>query len=163
MKIFSLANHLSKKTYCQINMAGKKSWIRKNMSDNQFRPEQYYCYQLLREIIPPEAKIEMEYLVNLESVDGVNVKRALLDIAILFPEEKCWGHENAVRIAIRINGEVHEKPRQRLKDEDQKYVLEGNGWKVYDFWFNKIPEIWNKKKYTNKEAKKAILREMQNG
>ena len=142
-------------------MAGKKSWIRKNMSDNQFRPEQIYCCQLLKEIIP-EANIEMEYLVNLEPVDSIDVKRALLDIAITFSGEFEGLVFNEVKVAIRINGEVHEKPRQIIKDADQRFVLEGNGWKVYDFWFNKIPEIWNRKKYTNKEAKYAIIREMKN-
>ena len=135
-------------------MAGKKSWMHRNCDANEFRPEQYYCYKLLFELMPPAYEITMEYLVNdMKGVDGILSKNALLDIAIITKE---------VKVAFRLNGEVHEKKRQSMKDKDQRILLEGNGWKVYDLNKHSIPELWDKKQYTKEEAKRALLREIRN-
>ena len=140
---------------CQ--MAGKKSWMHRNCDANQFRPEQYYCYKLLFELMPPQFEITMEYPVkDLNDVDGIFGKSALLDIAVLSKDKQ---H----KIAFRLNGEVHEKKRQSMKDKDQRIILEGNGWKVYDLNKYDIPELWDKKAYTKEQAKYALLREIKNG
>ena len=44
-------------------------------------------------------------------------------------------------------GEIHNKGRRTLKDEDQKIVLEGNGYEVVDVWYDEFPEFWNPKAY----------------
>ena len=133
-------------------MSGKKTWMTKNMSENQWKSEQYYCYKLLLDIIPENMNVEMEYLVdNMKSVDGIKPKKAILDIAVI---------SNDMKIAFRINGEIHEKVKQSMKDKDQKIILEGNGWKVYDLNKWDIPELWDNKKYSNIVARKALLREM---
>ena len=133
-------------------MSGKKKWMTKNMSENQWKSEQYYCYKLLLDIIPANMNVEMEYLVdNMKSIDGISPKKAILDIAVISSDMK---------IAFRINGEIHEKVKQSMKDKDQKIILEGNGWKVYDLNKWDIPELWDNKKYSNIVARKALLREM---
>lgn len=135
-------------------MAGKKSWMGKNMSDNQFRPEQIYCAELFAEVLPKGWKIEMEYLVGFThwNAEEKQPKKALVDIALLLPP--------AIKVAIRLNGEVHEKPRQKIKDEDQRINLEKEGWAVFDFNKSTMPELWDRKTYSNKEAQSAINREM---
>ncbi len=142
-------------TMDKCNMAGKKSWMHRNCDANQFRPEQYYCYKLLFELMPPNFEITMEYPVkDLKDVDGILSKNALLDIAVISKEHK---------FAFRLNGEVHEKKRQAIKDKDQRIILEGNGWKVYDLNKYSIPELWDRNQYTKEEAKLALLREIKNG
>jgi len=59
-----------------------------------------------------------------------------LDIAIVSPKRKAPG------VAIRMQGPVHEKHNRALKDADQRIVLEGNGWKVIDFWYYAMPNLW---------------------
>ena len=52
------------------------------------------------------------------------------------------------------------KKRQSIKDKDQRILLEGNGWKVYDLNKYDIPELWDRKAYSNKLAIEALLREI---
>ena len=47
---------------------------------------------------------------------------------------------------------------EKIKDLDQKLVLMHNGWEVFDFWYNEMPELWNQKKYTENDAKNSIIR-----
>ena len=49
---------------CRNMTKRSKIWMARNMSDNQFRPEQVYCANLFAETLPEGWKIEMEYLVN---------------------------------------------------------------------------------------------------
>jgi len=63
-----------------------------------------------------------------------------LDIAIISPARKAPG------VAIRMQGQIHERRLRKLRDADQRIVLEGNGWKVIDFWYYAMPNLWEDKR-----------------
>ena len=70
---------------------------------------------------------------NLQLVEDIKPTNPppMLDICI--PE---------LKVAIRVNGLIHQTRRNRLKDEDQKIVLEGNGWTVIDVDFSDREDLW---------------------
>lgn len=49
-----------------------------------------------------------------------------------------------LRIGIRVNGLIHKGFKQKMKDEDQKFVLEGNGWTIIDVNFDDREDLWEK-------------------
>ena len=55
---------------------------------------------------------------------------------------------------------VHSDDLKKIKDEDQRINLEKEGWAVFDFNKSTMPELWDRKTYSNKEAQSAINREM---
>ena len=78
--------------------------------------------------------LKTQFLVrNMIEIDGIRptIPPPKLDICI--PE---------LKIAIRVNGLIHQSRRQRLKDEDQKLVLEGNGWTVIDVDWSDREDLW---------------------
>lgn len=70
---------------------------------------------------------------NLKPVEDINPTNPPPKLDICIPEMK---------IAIRVNGLIHQTHRNRLKDEDQKIVLEGNGWTVIDVDFSDREDLW---------------------
>ena len=139
-------------------MVRKKTWIRAGMQragNFENRPEQMLCSNMLREIFPPIYAVFTEYRVHeLKEVDEIIPKIAVLDIAVI-PRGK-FGR----KVAVRIMGKIHEGRKQQLKDEDQKALLEGNGWLVFDFWYDHIPELWTPKNYTHEQIKRSVKREL---
>ena len=105
------------------------------MNNTEYRKEQMLLADMIRVLLPKSnVKLE-EPLENLDKVDEIEC-RCIPDILI---EDK--------RVVIRMMGEIHNKSRRTLKDEDQKIVLEGNGYTVIDVWFDEYPEFWNPKAY----------------
>lgn len=104
------------------------------MWDNSHRPEQLFTRDFLKQLFP-NSIIETEYPINNLKIDGKPYRRCILDIAI---KDKKW--------AIRLNGEYHNGKTQTIKDEYQKIALEQAGWKVIDFDYFMMPNLFKKKK-----------------
>ena len=110
-------------------------WVYRNMNNDGYRKEQMLLAELIR-VLLPKSNIKLEEpLGNLDKVDEIECK-CIPDILI---EDK--------KVVIRMNGEIHNKTKRTLKDQDQKIVLEGNGYEVIDVWFDEYPEFWNPKAY----------------
>jgi hypothetical protein len=125
---------------------GKMSFIRKNMveGNTSYRPEQMYVAEILKGL---GLNIKTEYEIKgLEPFEDISFPNCIPDIA-------CVDR----KMIFRLNGLIHEKPKQRMKDEDQKLVLEFNGWRVIDLTPNEHPALWNQKKYSYDEATKTLL------
>lgn len=78
--------------------------------------------------------IRLQFKVrNLKPVDEINptVPPPRLDIVIL-----------PLKIGIRVNGLIHETAKNSIKDEDQKIVLEGNGWTIIDVDWDDREDLW---------------------
>jgi len=110
----------------------------KKTQGTEYRSEQVFAYDTIMSYYPHN-QVKMEYEIH-----GLS-KYCQLDIAIL-PE----------KIAIRLNGEVHEKKIQKIKDEDQKIMLEEDGWKVIDFWYYDMPFLFDTNRTPNKDIE-AVL------
>ena len=133
---------------------GRMSHIRRNMikENTEYRPEQMLCTKILRKMLGKKYEVLTEYPVsNLEPHGGLEVKYCQPDIVII-------NKDRGIKIAIRLMGEIHDKPKKKIKDQDQKIILMYNGWDVFDFWYNEMPELWNQKKYSEEDAKKSIIR-----
>lgn len=129
------------------------SHIRRNMKEEntEYRPEQMLCAEHLRALLGDKYTVTLEKpLENLEPLEDIKMTRCIPDIMIT---------GNNSKIVIRLMGAIHEKPKKVMKDLDQRLVLEHNGWKVVDFWYFCMPELWNPKKYTDKDVKDCIIRE----
>ena len=46
--------------------------------------------------------------------------------------------------------------KKALKDEDQKIVLEGNGYDVKDVWWDQYPEFWNPRKFDEVKIDQSV-------
>jgi len=123
-------------------------FMRRNMSESSYRPEQIFVRDFLA-TIHPKWVIKSEYKVSGLKLDGKPYRRCVLDIAV-----------RKLKLAIRLNGGYHfSSSRQSTKDEFQKEALEQAGWKVLDFDYHKMPNLFKKKKNieTIKLAEKEIL------
>ena len=47
-----------------------------------------------------------------------------------------------LKLGIRVNGLYHKHGQRPLKDEDQKLVLEGNGWTILDVNYDDREDLW---------------------
>ena len=116
----------------------------RNMTNTEYRTEQMLLAKLLR-VLLPKSNIKLEEpLGNLDKVDEISCK-CIPDILI---EDK--------KIVIRMMGEIHNKRKRTLKDQDQKIVLEGNGYKVVDVWYDEYPEFWNPKAFEQTKIIQAV-------
>ncbi len=130
-----------------------KEFRHNNMWDSSYRPEQMFACDFLSKIMP-EVEIKLEYKVKNLTIDGDPTKPCTLDIAI--PEKM---------MAIRMNGGYHfSSGRQRTKDEFQKEALIQAGWRVIDFDYHLMPNLFKKSKNieTVKLSEEEILRYMGN-
>jgi very-short-patch-repair endonuclease len=107
----------------------KKNFQWGNMQ-TEYRDEQLLATEILKVLFPKDS-----YSIRQE--EPVEECKAVLDIAII-PKS-----ETLKRIAIRMMGEIHEGNRKKIKDEDQKTMLIQQGWRVYDFWKDRMPNLWN--------------------
>lgn len=82
----------------------------------------------VEELIKPQFKVN-----GLVAVDEINptIPPPRLDIAI-----------PTMKIGIRVNGLIHETRKNIMKDEDQKVVLEGNGWTLIDIDWDDREDLW---------------------
>lgn len=117
-----------------------KGFMWKNMveGNSSYRPEQLLVAKILREM---GYTVKTEYEIKGLLPNEFNVKGAIPDVALPY-----------AKIIFRLNGKIHNKKR-RIRDEDQKIVLEQKGWTVYDLNEDECQELWNQKKYTYEQAK----------
>ena len=47
-----------------------------------------------------------------------------------------------LKIIIRVNGLIHQTKKARIKDADQKFILEGNGYTIIDVNFEDREDLW---------------------
>ena len=123
----------------------------KIIEGTEYRSEEVFAYETIVEyatqILKTKPVIKMQYEIrNLKEVDGLKVDYCCPDIVILEP----------TKVAIRLNGQIHENKKRRIKDEDQRIVLEGNGWIVLDFWFYDMPNLYDSCK-TSKKTTDAVF------
>ena len=123
----------------------------KKSEGTEYRSEEVFAYETIVEyatqMLKTKPVIKMQYeLRNLNEVDGLKVDYCCPDIVILEP----------TKVAIRLNGQIHENRQRRIKDEDQRIVLEGNGWIVLDFWFYDMPNLYDSLK-TKKKTQDAVF------
>ncbi len=112
----------------------------------QYRAEQIRYYRFLENITYND--LALEYVVpKLITVDEIEPKTVIADIADL-----------TARVIYRINGPIHEGRVRSMKDEDQKVVLEGNGWIVRDIWYYDYPRLFDNKPGWMQECKKNNVR-----
>lgn len=124
-------------------------WMRKNVWDSDYRPEQLFVRDYLAEL-HPDWIIKTEYGVSGLSIDGRPHPSCKPDIAV--PAEN---------LIIRLNGMYHyTSDGQRNKDEYQKIALEQAGWTVIDFDCRKMENLFKKKKNeeTIKLAREEVLK-----
>ena len=121
-----------------------KGFMWKNMSEvnSSYRTEQLLVAKILREMgYIVYTEYELKNLIH----DELGTKSCIPDIAI--PLQK---------IIFRLNGKIHNNKKRKVKDEDQKIILQKNKWIVHDLNEDECPELWNQKKYTYEQAKKMI-------
>ncbi len=116
----------------------------------EYRPEQVFAGEVIKKTMPKGYQFvyEME-VTGLKPIDGIEIPFCKPDIVLIH-------HERKIKIAIRLNGTFHENKIRRRKDEFQKLVLEGNGWKVVDFNHNEMPGLWFGNKEKHEERQKAL-------
>jgi len=112
-----------------------------------YRPEQMRAADIVRSITFDRVIVEHP-VTDLQPIDTLSVPFCQLDIAVLPPSEPA-----SVGTAIRLQGQYHERKLQRQKDVTQRYVLEGNGWEVCDFWFYAMPNLWASERSEKIESK----------
>ena len=101
------------------------------IGNTEYRKEQMFLADKIR-IMFPEYNVKLEEpLENLMTIDEISCSFCVLDIFV---------DTNSKKIAIRMMGEIHRGSKKTLKDEDQKIVLEGNGYDVKDVWFDEHDE-----------------------
>ena len=124
-----------------------KKFMYKNMTEKgtHHRAEQLLLAKLLRSsfYVKGVYDVRCEYPVLYENEDGKK-SGAILDIAMI-------PHNVLPPIGIRMNGRIHEKKRNKLRDEDQRRYLELVGWIIYDIDENICPEYWQPKGHSRKE------------
>jgi len=130
-------------------------FMHKNMKEENtsYRPEQMFIKELLEEIpyFSTKYAVKTEFKVDLKDHSG-NRTCAVLDIALfsLIPE-----FDN---IGIRVMGEIHEKQKKKIYDEDQKCYLIQKGWRVVDVFKWKHPHFWKPKKHDREFLKSELMK-----
>jgi len=113
---------------------------------------------IINACLPPRFKMFYEYeLTRLKVIQGIKKTFAKPDIVLI-------DEVRNQRIALRFQGPPHKGKLQKIKDEDQRIVLEGNGWKVVDFWYDKMLNLWTNNredKVTRIAATKEVLEAIQ--
>jgi hypothetical protein len=115
--------------------------MRENGNKEYTKSEVALHEELVKECFPSEMSIydiatilKTQFLVrNLKPVEDIKPTNPPPKLDIAIPQMK---------IAIRVNGLIHRGAKQQLKDEDQKIVLEGNGWTVIDVNYDDREDLW---------------------
>lgn len=102
-------------------------------NDNAYRNEQMRATKIIRDLYVGKGDVIQEYSVSGLTIDGKPYPTAKPDIAI--PKDK---------IIIRLMGPPHKKKNRKDKDWFQKTALEALGWIVIDFWYDLMPNLWEK-------------------
>lgn len=114
------------------------------------RQEQFRAIGILRKHSDHPEKFDTEYeMHDLKPVQGEKCPYCCPDIVDL--QDK---------IVYRLMGPIHEKRHRKLKDEIQKFVLEGNGWIVKDMWYKSMPNLFAQKRTDekNRQAELEVLK-----
>jgi len=114
-------------------------FIRKNMSDSEYRPEQIFVRDFLPKCFQSPIIVNLEESISGLMIDGKPYRRAIVDIVVFYG--------GIGQMAIRLNGGYHfVSTKQRTKDDFQKTALEQAGWEVVDFNDYDMPNLFKKKK-----------------
>lgn len=114
-----------------------------NSGNTAFRTEQMRAGDILFDIF--NKKVEKEQRIRKLTIDGSPTSDAIPDLMI-----------KDLMIVFRLNGGIHTSSlSRRNKDSNQKDALEEAGWKVVDFWEDKMKNLWTKNKYTEEVKEKA--------
>jgi len=130
-------------------------FIRENMSDSDYRPEQIFVRDFLPKCFKLPIILDLEYRISGLTIDGKPYRSAVLDIAVFL--------SIVGQLAIRLNGGYHfVSTKQRTKDDFQKTALEQAGWEVVDFNDYDMPNLFKKKRSTetDKLAEEEIRRQL---
>lgn len=127
-----------------------RSWMMKGMrenNNNEYTKSQMRVKEFLEQFFEVQAE---KYINDLAPVDCIKptVPPPRADIYI----QKFDGGNYP--LIIRVMGGIHEGRTQKMKDEDQRVVLEGNGYLVLDIWWDDFDELWNG---TDEEAYEALV------
>jgi len=123
------------------------------MSQSDYRPEQMWAGEIINACLPSRFTLHYEYeLTRLKPIDGITKSFVKPDIAIIDEVHNQY-------IALRFQGPPHKKADRKMKDEDQKIVLEGNGWTVVDFWYDEMVNLWTNNKF-DKATRNLAIREV---
>jgi len=95
----------------------------------EYRDEQLLAVDILKVLFPRDS-----YSIRQE--EPVEACKAVLDIAII-PKSPVLK-----RIGIRLMGEIHRRQYKTVRDDDQKIMLVKAGWRIYDFWHDRMPSLW---------------------
>jgi len=116
----------------------------------EFRQEQLRAAKIIRESIAQDpSQVVCEYEIhNLKPVDFNKINYCCPDI-----------FDKLSKTVYRVMGKIHEKKIPRQKDEIQKEVLEGNGYKVIDFWYYDMPNLFarNRTSKRNRLASREVI------
>jgi len=125
------------------------------MVEIEYRPEQMFAVEILKKTLPENYQITLEKEVtDLKTVDHIMVPFCKPDIVLI-------DTVSPTKIAIRINGSYHDKDNQRMKDMNQRIVLEGNGWKVVDFNYREMPNLFFGHANDSNDYNKAVYEVLQ--
>ena len=126
------------------------------MSQTEYRPEQMWAGEIMNECLPSGWKLSYEMeLTNLHDVGEIKARFAKPDIVLVDSKHDTW-------IAIRMNGGYHMKKSQKMKDANQKIILEGNGFKVVDFNVDDMPNLFSNDRVNNRKgAYKEVIKGIQ--
>jgi len=124
--------------------------------NTEYRPEQMRAEKILSDVFVPEY-VFTEYKVRQLEIDKMPTHMAILDLAIVVPRTVSRRKNRA----IRLMGGIHlSSETQRKKDSWQKVALIEADWEVIDFWEDKMPNLWSKKRSeeTDKLARDEVLK-----
>lgn len=73
---------------------------------------------------------------NLQDVAGIRFykqKPPRIDVTCVINDEK---------IGFRMMGPPHEEKIRKVRDANQKVLLEGNDWKIIDLWYDRDTDVY---------------------
>jgi hypothetical protein len=118
------------------------------------RPEQDRLREILFFLFIARNKsfmLDTEYTPrDLKDYNGISVywkKPPRIDVVVV---------EGPLKLAFRLMGPPHEERLRRIRDENQKELLEGNGWKVIDFWYDRHAALWRDDPESRQDAEKLV-------
>lgn len=124
-------------------------------NDNAMRTEQKNIIKIIKKFAIRGQhwymEPEMKCLFLADDAGPMEVQRQpQLDIYI---SHKMRKNSPPILLAIRIQGQYHDRPNQEKYDDWQKSLLKANGYTVIDLWYHAMPYCWEHKKSSNMEKK----------
>jgi len=121
------------------------------------RPEQLFAAALIESHLRPSpvAYVETEEMVQCFNPDEPDVtKEVSVDITVKFPRQR--SKPEGLKIAIEVNGPIHDEMPQIRRDQRKQIILEwkGNDWEFLAFDYISMPNLFlrNERSLTPAEA-----------